>query len=150
MNRLFHQLALLVVLATTGCASVEISQPKSLKGIDILGATTKADRQVVVRCTGFHFVSATFLVGDLRWDEKKRDINGGFRWFYDCNTHDCYRVLQEVANRENSDLVDVILNESSSIGFNTTSYQGIFYALFGLYEVQVCGVLREKNMEVAE
>lgn len=150
MNKLLHQFALLVVLATTGCASVEISKPKSLKGIDILGATTQADRQVVVRCSGFHFVSATFLVGDLRWDEKERNIRGGSRWFHDCNTHDCYKVLQEVARRENSDLVDVILNESSSIGFNTTSYQGIFYALFGLYEVQACGVLREKNVEVVK
>lgn len=144
MKNPLQVLAMLAVLATAGCASVEISGPASMRGLDVQSATTRPERHVVVRNSGFHFIAATFLTGDLRWDDEKQDIKGGSRWFHDCTNHDCYVALQEVARRENCDLCDVIMNENSVINFNMTSYQGVFFAFFGLYEVQVSSVLRQK------
>ncbi len=129
-----------------GCASVKISSPGSLSGVDIVGATTPADRMVVVSNFGFHmFWTITLCSGDLRWDSAKRDIKGGTAFFSDyCGNDDCYEVLQRIAERENCDLVDVVFTECSPFGFSVTSYQGLTCGLCGRYDVQASAILRPR------
>ncbi len=129
-----------------GCASVTMSSPGSLSGTDVVGATTPADRMVVVSNNGYHlFCTFTLESGDLRWDENKKDIKGGIALFQDyCGNDDCYEVLQRIAERENCDLVDVIFTESSTSSFNVSSYAGLAAGILGSYQVQASAILRPR------
>lgn len=129
-----------------GCASVKISSPGSLSGVDVVGATTPADRMVVVSNNAYHLFSTfTLESGDLRWDEEKNDIKGGIALFQDyCGNDDCYEVIQRIAERENCDLVDVIFTESSIPTFNVSSYAGLAAFALGSYQVQACAILRPR------
>ncbi len=140
-------LALAVALAFAGCANVDVSSPGSLSGVNIHGSPTQADRQVVVRNSGVHlFWTFTLESGDLRWDDETNDIKGGIVLFDDyCGNDDCYKVLQQIAKREKCDLVDVIFTESTTSGFNCSSYAGLFGGIVGTYDVQACGVLRKHS-----
>ncbi len=135
-----------VAALVCGCASVKVSTPGSLSGVDVVGATTPADRMVIVSNNGYHLFN-TFTVesGDLRWDDAKKDIKGGIVLFDDyCGNDDCYNVLQNVAKRENCDLVDVVFTESSASTFSVSSYAGLFGFVFGAYQVQGSAILRPR------
>ena len=70
MNKILKLAALLSVVLATGCAHVTMSSPKSLSGLDVMGSPTQADRQVVVRNSGYHlFWSLPLVSGDMRWDD---------------------------------------------------------------------------------
>lgn len=141
-------------LIASGCASVEMSSPESLAGINIYGTSTKADRMVVIRNSGFYFLGMTIVSGDLSWNEETEDINGGWSITRDqARIADCYRALQFVADREERDLADVTFHENSVMGFaastsdTMTMALGAMGAIFGLYEVEASAVLREKSPE---
>ena len=146
MNKLLKVAALLPMALAVGCAHVDMSSPKSLLGLDVLGSPTPADRQVVVRNSGLHVLWSFPLVsGDMRWDEKTQDIKGGLSFFHDhCNTKVCMEVLEGIANRENCDLVGVYFTDMTKSSFDVTSIPGLFAWVGGLYEVQACGILRPR------
>lgn len=146
MNKLLKVAAFLPMALAVGCAHVDISSPKSLSGLDVLGSPTPADRQVVVRNSGLHVLwSFPLASGDMRWDEKTQDIKGGLSFFHDhCNTKVCMEVLEGIANRENCDLVGVYFTDMTKSSFDVTSIPGLFAWVGGLYEVQACGILRPR------
>ena len=152
MNRLLKLAALLSVALAAGCAHVDISSPKSLSGIDLLGSPTQADRQVVVRNSGIHVLWCFPLgSGDMRWNDETQDIKGGIDLFADhCNTAECMDVLEAIARRENCDLVGVYFTDMTKSGFDVTSFSGLFAWVGGLYEVQACGILRPRGAAVAK
>ena len=144
--------ALLSVALAAGCAHVDISSPKSLSGLDVLGSPTQADRQVVVRNSGIHVLwSFPLVCGDMRWDDETQDIKGGLSFFDDhCNTADCMIALEGIAKRENCDLVGVYFTDMTKSGFDVTSFSGLFAWVGGLYEVQACGILRPRGTAPAK
>ena len=146
MNRLLKLAALLSVALAAGCAHVDISSPKSLSGIDLLGSPTQADRQVVVRNSGIHVLWCFPLgSGDMRWNDETQDIKGGIDLFADhCNTAECMDVLEAIARRENCDLVGMYFTDMTKSGFDVTTLSGLFAWVGGLYEVQACGILRPR------
>ena len=139
--------ALLAVALAAGCAHVDISAPKSLSGLDLIGSPTQADRQVVVRNSGIHVLWWFPLgSGDMSWDNETQDIKGGIDLFADhCNTAECMNVLEAIARRENCDLVGVYFTDMTKSGFDVTSMAGLFAWVGGLYEVQACGILRPRG-----
>jgi hypothetical protein len=147
MNKMLKLAALLSVALAAGCAHIDISSPKSLSGLQVVGSPTQADRQVVVRNSGIHVLWWFPLAsGDMRWDEEKQDIKGGLDFFDDhCNTAVCMDVLEGIARRENCDLVDVYFTDMTKSGFDVTSMAGLFAWAGGLYEVQACGILRPRS-----
>ena len=147
MNNMLRLAALLSVALAAGCAHIDISSPKSLSGLQVVGSPTQADRQVVVRNSGIHVLWWFPLAsGDMRWDEEKQDIKGGLDFFDDhCNTAVCMDVLEGIARRENCDLVDVYFTDMTKSGFDVTSMAGLFAWAGGLYEVQACGILRPRT-----
>jgi len=146
MKRTLELAALLSAMLVAGCAHVDMSSKGSLAGLDVVGSPTQADRQVVVRNSGVHlFWTIPLGTGDMRWNEETEDINGGLVLFDDyCNTDDCLKILQHVAQRENCDLVGVYFTDMTKSGFDITSFSGLFGWLAGLYEVQACGILRPR------
>ena len=147
MNKLLKAAALLPVVLAAGCAHVDISAPKSLSGLDVLGSPNQADRQVVVRNSGIHVLwSFPLASGDMRWDDETQDVKGGLAFFHDyCNTAVCMDVLEGIAKRENCDLVDVYFTDMTKSSFDVTSIPGLFAWVGGLYEVQACGILRPRG-----
>lgn len=152
MNKMCKLAALSMVVLATGCAHVNLSSPNSLAGLDVMGSPTPADRQVVVRNSGFHFFWTWPLVsGDMRWDDEKNDIKGGSAFFADhCNNQACMNVLQRIAERENCDLAGVYYTDMTESAFDVSSVSGLFGWLVGLYEVQACGILRPRAGATAE
>lgn len=152
MNKMIVLLALLAAALATGCAHITISSPNSLSGLDVLGSPTPADRQVVVRNSGIHALWwFSIMTGDLRWDDEKNDIKGGTAFFDNhCTSQDCMYTLQNIAERENCDLVDVYFTDMTKSGFDVTSLSGLFAWVGGLYEVQACGILRPRADEPAK
>lgn len=152
MNNMLRLVALLSVALAAGCAHIDISSPKSLSGLQVVGSPTQADRQVVVRNSGIHVLWWFPLAsGDMRWDEEKQDIKGGLDFFDDhCNTAVCMDVLEGIARRENCDLVDVYFTDMTKSGFDVTSMAGLFAWAGGLYEVQACGILRPRSAAPAK
>lgn len=144
MNKMLKLAALLSVALAAGCAHVTMSSPKSLSGLDVMGSPTQADRQVVVRNSGYHlFWSLPLVSGDMRWDDKTKDIKGGSAFFADyCNNDECLNVLKRIAERENCDLVGVYYTDMTKSAFDISSFSGLFGWLVGLYEAQACGILR--------
>lgn len=142
--------ALASVLA--GCASVEITQKGSLSDVDLLGATTPADRHILITNGGMHlFWIFTVATGDLSWDEKKNDIAGGIAWFDDqAGCDHCYAALQNIARRENCDLVDVVFNNASTSDLDCSSAEGLLAGFIGMSDVQCSAVLRPKTAAKTE
>jgi hypothetical protein len=147
MKKMLPFAALLSAALAAGCAHVDISSPKSLSGLDVIGSPTQADRQIVVRNSGIHVLWSFPLVsGDMRWVDETQDIKGGLTFFHDhCNAANCMDVLQSVAKRENCDLVGVYFTDMTKSGFDVTSFSGLFAWVGGLYEVQACGILRPRT-----
>lgn len=152
MNKMLKVAALLSVALAAGCAHVDISSPKSLSGLDVVGSPTQADRQVVVRNSGIHvFWWFPLASGDMRWDNEKQDIKGGLDFFADhCNSDVCMEVLEGIAKRENCDLVGVYFTDMTKSGFDVTTMSGLFAWVGGLYEVQACGILRPRGAAPAK
>lgn len=153
MKTIFGILTFFGALVFAGCAQIDLSSPGSLAKVEVLGATTRCDRQIVIRNTGFYAFGYTLISGDLEWDEKKHDIKGGPKFFTDMSRIEwCYDALQHIAKRENRDLVDVVFTENSAFGFAAstsdaiTMAAGAMGAIFGLYEVQASAILREKSI----
>ena len=152
MNKIPKLAALLAAALAVGCAHVDISSPKSLSGLDVLGSPTQADRQVVVRNSGVHVLwSFPLASGDMRWDDETQDVKGGISFFHDyCNTAVCMDVLEGIAKRENCDLVGVYFTDMTKSGFDVTSLSGLFAWVGGLYEVQACAILRPRGAAPAK
>ena len=150
MRRLSSWVAAVVTAgALSGCASVEMSSPGSLAGIEIVGSPTAPDRMVVVRNGGCYvFWMLTLASGDLRWDPVKDDIDGGCAWFKDFGgMDDIFGALQHVARREHRDLANVTMLDASTSDLEVTSYEGAVSGLIGMTSISVSAVLREKEEE---
>lgn len=143
----------LFALALAGCAQIDMSSQGSLSKVEVLGSTTRCDRQIVIRNTGFYVFGYTIVCGDLSWDEKKHDIKGGVKFFDDMSRiENCYDALQHIAKRENRDMVDIVFTENSAFGFAASTSDAITMAagaagaILGLYEVEASAILREKSI----
>ena len=123
-----------------GCTTVEISQPGSLKGLDVKGAGGKADRAIMLGNEGYFLFHCIPLVcGDVTWDAKKGGIVDEISFFSDELKGDRMAVAMfHYAESQNCDLVDLVINNKceSKIGlfglmdwFNTlVAYQGVTYS----------------------
>ena len=146
-----HSLARFAFAATAvlfaGCASVEISSPNSLDGVDIKGSKPgDVNRVIVIENDGYFLFSYIPLVaGNTKWDSKEQEIKGGPSFFYsETTTQPMIDTLYNYAQRENCDVVDVIINNRTEYGFDLTSLMGLFKAAIGCEPINVSGVLRQR------
>lgn len=127
-------------LLAGGCATVEMSSPGSLKGVDVKGAGGKADRAIMVANEGYYLFQAWPLVaGDVTWIAGRNEIDGSPVFFSEELEGDkMLNAIGKYANSRDCDLVDlVIVNRCEcKIGlfglldwFNTVvGYQGGYYS----------------------
>lgn len=147
MRKMFYLMMAAIAVAVTGCASVEMSAPGSLAGIDVVGAVGKPDRQIVVSNGGMYALwLVTVGTGDIRWNEVKQDINGGTILFEDYSgMENILSALNHYAIKYGRNLADVVLNEGSQSDLQLTSYGGVGAGLVGFNAISVSAVMCEKD-----
>ncbi|MBO4708641.1 MAG: hypothetical protein J5727_02545 [Kiritimatiellae bacterium] len=127
----------------TGCASVEYSSPGRLQNVTVKGAPgAEAGQHVAITTSGYNlFWYIPLASGDLRWDEEKRDIKGGFSLFSDqVGFQELQTALQNIAEVRNCDLADVVFHDSD--GFYTdVSWGGLIGTCFGSSQMGVSAIL---------
>jgi hypothetical protein len=131
------------VAMMTGCASVEYSSPGMLKNVSVKGAPgAEAGQHVAITTSGYYMLWCIPLVsGDLRWDDTKREINGGFSFFSDqVGFQELQTALQKIAETRNCDLADVNFHDSDGF-YADVSYAGIVGSLFGSSHMGVSAIL---------
>jgi len=145
MNR--YAMAGMVLSLLAGCASLERTSPGMMDGLDVIGGDTPAEQTVCVRNYGFGlFYICTAICGDVGYDRSANSINGGCLLFEDkCNSVDCYRTLQAVANREGKDLTNVNYFNNSLPSQGITGYLDFAGWFLEIEDVGCSGVLRAKK-----
>lgn len=126
-----------------GCMSVEISSEGSLSGLDVKGAGRKASRVVSLSASGYLlFDSIPLVCGNLDWDEKGNKPAGGVRFFSNrLGVDEAARLLGKIAEKENSDLCNLVCEDVSPNEFDITSLKGIAAAFVYPVEIQASAVL---------
>ena len=135
--------AALFAAMVTGCASVEYSSPGKLNNISVKGAPgAEAGQHVAITTSGYYMFWCIPLVsGDLRWDDEKHEIKGGFSLFSDqVGFQELQTALQKIAETRNCDLADVNFHDSDGF-YADVSYAGIVGAFFGSSQMGVSAVL---------
>ena len=136
-------IAALSAALVTGCASVEYSSPGKLNNISVKGAPgAEAGQHVAITTSGYYmFWSIPLVSGDLRWDDAKREIKGGFSFFSDqVGFQELQTALQKIAETRNCDLADVNFHDSDGF-YADVSYAGIVGAFLGSSQMGVSAVL---------
>ena len=143
---MIHAVAGVVALfaaMVTGCASVEYSSPGKLKNVSVKGAPgAEAGQHVAITTSGYYMFWCIPLVsGDLRWDDEKHEIKGGFSLFSDqVGYQELQTALQNIADTRNCDLAEVNFHDSDGF-YADVSYAGIVGAFFGSSQMGVSAVL---------
>ncbi len=135
--------AALFAAMVAGCASVEYSSPGKLKNVSVKGAPgAEAGKHVAITTSGYYMLWCIPLVsGDLRWDDEKREIKGGFSFFTDqVGFQELQTALQKIAEVRNCDLADVNFHDSDAF-YADVSYAGIIGSLFGSSHMGVSAIL---------
>ncbi len=143
----FFALAVGAALFMTGCASVEISSPNALDGVEIKGSKPgDINRVIVLENDGYFLFSYIPLAaGNMKWSAANQDIKGGPCFFSsETVTQPMLDSLYHYAERENCDVIDVIINNRTEYGFDLTSLMGLFKAVIGCEPINVSGVLRQR------
>ena len=135
--------AALFAAMVTGCASVEYSSPGKLKNVSVKGVPgAEAGQHVAITTSGYYmFWSIPLVSGDLRWDDAKREIKGGFSFFSDqVGFQELQTALQKIAETRNCDLADVNFHDSDGF-YADVSSAGIVGAFLGSSQMGVSAVL---------
>ena len=135
--------AALFAVMVTGCASVEYSSPGKLKNVSVKGAPgAEAGRHVAITTSGYNMLWCIPLVsGDLRWDDEKREIKGGFSLFSDqVGFQELQTALQKIAETRNCNLADVSFHDSDGF-YADVSWGGLIGMFFGSSQMGVSAVL---------
>ena len=135
--------AVLFAAMVTGCASVEYSSPGKLKNVSVKGVPgADAGQHVAITTSGYYMFWCIPLVsGDLRWDDEKREIKGGFSFFTDqVGFQELQTALQKIAETRNCNLADVSFHDSDGF-YADVSWGGLIGMFFGSSQMGVSAIL---------
>ena len=136
-----------VSLLAAGCASLTYSSPRALDGVEIKGTDGKPSRLVVADTTCYYlFWSIPLFAGDVRWNDKTNDINGGVTFFNDIlDVETLQDTLHKAAAAKNCDLVDYSLLDSDATYAGFSSYAGLIGIFFGSSHLSLSAVMVPKT-----
>lgn len=140
---LLKSLALCALAAcAAGCATSKFSAPGKLDGLTIKGTDGRPGQHVLIDTTGYYmFWTIPLVSGDLDWNERKKDINGGISFFSDkVGVDELQYALVKIAESRNCDLVDVHFYDSDT-SYAGPSYGGLVGTCFGSSHMGVSAVL---------
>lgn len=113
--------AALALVAAAGCASVQISSPGTLAGVDVKGAGGRANRAIMLSNGGIYLFHCIPMVsGSTKWVPGANGINGGAELFSDNLAGEkMMAALCRYADSRGCDLVDIVINDKNEckVGF---------------------------------
>ncbi|MBR3222812.1 MAG: hypothetical protein IKF72_11365 [Kiritimatiellae bacterium] len=114
-------LAALALAAASGCATVHISSPGTLAGVDVKGAGGRADRAIMVSNGGIYLFHCIPMVsGCMEWVPGANGVDGGAELFTDnLAGKKMMAALCRYADSRGCDLVDIVINDKNEckVGF---------------------------------
>ena len=142
-------LCAMLAVAAAGCATISCTAPGGLEGVNIKGTDGNPSQVVFIETTGYYFLWAIPLFsGDVRWNEEKQSIEGGFSMFRDhVSIENLQTAITNYADRRNCDLVDVLYNDGDTT-YAGVSESGFIGFLFGSSTMGVSAVLVPRSAEV--
>ena len=135
--------AALIASMAAGCASVTYSSPGALKGVSVKGVKNVEGAQfVMIDTSGYYmFWTIPLVSGDLRWDDRKRSIEGGTSLFKDqVGLGEIQSALIQLAESRNCDLAEVYFNDTDAT-YAGVSYSGAIGSCFGSSQMCVSALL---------
>ena len=134
-------------LLAAGCATVEISSPGSLKGVDVKGAGGKADRAIMVANEGYYlFQSLPLVAGDVSWVTGRNEIDGSAVFFSEELEGDkMLNAIGKYANSRDCDLVDVVIINKCECKIGLFGLMDWFNTVVGYQGGCYSGVLRSRK-----
>ena len=149
-NRLLKSFAPLLAagaLACGGCATVEMSAPNSLAGIDVKGAEGKADRFIMISNEGyFFFWTVPVVAGDMStWNDHQRKLESTISFFSaETRVQKLTDILYHYADSMNCDAVDLVIDDNTNCAPGFFGIVDIFRTVFGCQSVVVSAVLKKR------
>ena len=138
----------LAALLLAGCNTVAISSSGSLKGIDVKGAGGQADRTL---CVGneayFLFNTLPLFSSSMDWDDEINGVNTHSLSFFtdDTSLERVSAAFYRYAERENCDVVDIVIDNQTKYPIALSSYGAILGNLVSVHDMYVTGVLRPRT-----
>lgn len=134
-------------LLAAGCATVEISSPGSLKGVDVKGAGGKADRAIMVANEGYYlFQTFPLAAGDVSWVAGSNEIDGSTVFFSEELEGDkMLNAIGKYANSRDCDLVDVVIINKCECKIGLFGLLDWFNTVVGYQGGCYSGVLRSRK-----
>lgn len=135
--------AALIASMAVGCASVTYSSPGALNGVSVKGVkNTKGSQLVMINTSGYYmFWTIPLVSGDLRWNDKKKSIEGGTSLFKDLvGLAELQNALMKIAESRNCDLAEVYFSDSDTT-YAGASYGGAIGTCFGSSQMCVSALL---------
>jgi len=147
-NVMKSALCAILAVAAAGCATISCTTPGGLDGLNLKGTDGRPSQIVVIETTGYYLLWAIPLCsGDVRWNEEKQSIEGGFSMFKDhVSIENLQRAITNYADRRNCDLVDVLYNDDDTT-YAGVSESGIIGVFFGSSTMGVSAVLVPRSTE---
>ena len=141
MKRLFAGLALAAL--ATGCSTVVVSSPGTLRGIDVNGAGGRADRVISISNEGyylFHFLP--IVTGSVEWMPSEKRIGEGFEFFSNHLAGDkMMDAMCRYANSMDCDVVDIVVNDKNECPLGLTGIIDWFNTVVAYRAITYSGVL---------
>ena len=135
--------AALIASVAVGCASVTYSTPGKLDNVAVRGVKNVEGAQfVMIDTSGYYmFWTIPLVSGDLRWNDRKRSIEGGTSLFRDqVGLGELQSALIKLAESRNCDLAEVYFNDTDAT-YAGVSYSGAIGSCFGSSQLCVSALL---------
>ena len=135
--------AALIASVAVGCASVTYSTPGKLDNVAVRGVKNLEGAQfVMIDTSGYYmFWTIPLVSGDLRWNDRKRSIEGGTSLFKDqVGLGEIQSALIKLAESRNCDLAEVYCNDTDAT-YAGVSYTGAIGTCFGSSQLCVSALL---------
>ena len=132
----------------TGCATITSTPYDKLDGVKLNGTDRKPSEVVFIESTCYYILwQVPICSGDIRWNSKKKSIEGGVSFFKDhISLANLQNAITNYADSRNCDLVDVIYNDTNA-SYAEASETGLIGALFCSATINVSAVLVPRNNE---
>ena len=141
-NILTSTLIAALAVLITGCATITSTPYDTLDGVKLSGADGKPSEVVFIESTGLFILwQVPIFSGDIRWNNKKKSIEGGVSFFRNhLSLANLQNAITNYADSRNCNLVDVIYNGTET-SYAEASETGLIGALFGSSTINVSAVL---------
>ncbi len=149
MRNIFKSfLCVAFLVLASGCATITSTPYSTLDGIKLSGTDGKPSEVVFIESKGFYILwQVPIFSGDIRWNNEKKNIEGGFSLFRDhVSLANLQNAITNYADSRNCDLVDVIYNNTNA-SYAEASETGLIGALFGSATINVSAVLVPRNSD---